>query len=357
MDEHPASPQKPFERFYRSLRDFALPTPSFPGEAGWRWYVQLKAERVVSPIRAVVVAANTVLWIWGPHPPGSLPRFAGAALVAAWCYLAVDVWLVYRRPDLAAGNRYGSVLLDVVFIIGWVWVTGQGASPFVPLIVLGVVSAPFRLPLLGGYATTVLYTAAYVWFTGPPQMVQGGYIILLAGFLVTLWNRVVYQDEHLHLRDALTGAFSRGYALFRFRQISEEHGSQFAVGLVDLDRLKAVNDEYGHAAGDTVLVQTVRLMTWLMRPADLLARWGGDEFLILWADTGVGEAVAAAERIRVRLDQHSFSDRQIPARLHLTVSVGIAGGSEGSQPEELLKTADARLYLAKQQRNCVINGS
>ncbi|HEX7970872.1 MAG TPA: GGDEF domain-containing protein [Thiobacillus sp.] len=158
--------------------------------------------------------------------------------------------------------------------------------------------------------------------------------------------------RQLSLRDPLTGLANR-----RFLQENEKHliagakraRTPMAVLAIDLDDFKAVNDLYGHAAGDEVLVTSAERMKQLLREADVIARFGGDEFVIVLAQ--VDGAEAAREVARRVVDTLS---QPIPlaggGTAHIGASVGIAMCcAAGETLDELLKKADAALYDAKRE--------
>jgi two-component system cell cycle response regulator len=117
--------------------------------------------------------------------------------------------------------------------------------------------------------------------------------------------------------------------------------------MLDLDHFKRVNDEHGHDAGDKVLIEVGRRMKELIRGQDLLARWGGEEFIILLPETPLTGGMVVAEKIRKRIAGEPFAVSG--AVLHLTLSIGVAALGRDQQAEEMIKSADVALYDAKRQ--------
>jgi two-component system cell cycle response regulator len=126
-------------------------------------------------------------------------------------------------------------------------------------------------------------------------------------------------------------------------------GKALSVLVCDLDRFKQVNDTYGHAAGDEVLKQFAQCATQSMRNVDMVARFGGEEFVILLPDTDGDNAVKAAERLCKKVATSPMLIPEAPGgNLTITVSIGVASTSKPMSGEELIKLADAALYRAKQ---------
>jgi len=156
--------------------------------------------------------------------------------------------------------------------------------------------------------------------------------------------------RQLSLHDALTGLANRRFLLENEKHLiaaAKRSGKQMAVLVVDLDDFKAVNDTHGHAAGDQVLVTSAERMKQLLRESDVIARFGGDEFVIVLGQ--VDDAETAREVARRVVESLC---RPIPlaggATAHIGASVGIALCCAGSETlNELLKKADAALYAAK----------
>lgn len=152
------------------------------------------------------------------------------------------------------------------------------------------------------------------------------------------------------VRDALTGAATRDAAKRRVQQAiaacAAEPHSEFALLFVDLDQFKMINDGLGHAAGDEVLRQVVQRLQDCVRSEDLVARFGGDEFVVvLGHNHDRGEANKIAERIGAALAApFTLADGEV---VQLSASIGIALGNAASNPDDLLRDADMAMYHAK----------
>jgi two-component system cell cycle response regulator len=127
-------------------------------------------------------------------------------------------------------------------------------------------------------------------------------------------------------------------------------GKPLAVLICDLDFFKRVNDTYGHAAGDDVLKQFALRAAGAVRNIDMVARFGGEEFMILMPDTDGQAALRAAERLCKRIGETPMViDAAAETGITVTVSIGIAASAMEIPGEELIKIADAALYRAKQE--------
>lgn len=152
--------------------------------------------------------------------------------------------------------------------------------------------------------------------------------------------------------DALTGCLNRRALESRLRadwRLAKRRGTHIALAAIDLDHFKQINDTKGHPVGDIVLQQLAGIMKSTARDTDAVARFGGDEFLILLPDTGWQGALTFAERLRRRVDDFTFGPPGNPMTITISVGVALARGTDPISPEELLKEADRSLYKAKQQ--------
>ena len=148
------------------------------------------------------------------------------------------------------------------------------------------------------------------------------------------------------LYDALTGLPNRSLFLESLdASMSANAYEQCAMFFVDLDNFKNVNDTLGHDAGDELLVVLAKRIKEALRPFDMVARYGGDEFIALAQDVSSHDAMEIAERLRAAVGQPVDIG---PARVHVGCSVGVAM-SDGRHPASLIQQADAALYRAKER--------
>jgi diguanylate cyclase (GGDEF)-like protein len=170
---------------------------------------------------------------------------------------------------------------------------------------------------------------------------------------------ITEQAQKLELmatRDFLTGLSNRrnfldraGQEEMRFKRI----GRPFALILLDIDHFKRVNDTFGHACGDEVLCSVSRRIEKALRAQDILARWGGEEFICLLPETGGDGAKSAAEKIRTDMERqrHDCIDDDVP----ITVTAGVCVYDGSCAIEACIRRADDALYKGKiQGRNQVV---
>lgn len=149
--------------------------------------------------------------------------------------------------------------------------------------------------------------------------------------------------------DPLTGLYNRRYALPHLTRVAEAaktDGSVFAVMVIDLDRFKSVNDRYGHAAGDAVLARIAQRLSDNLRTADMIARIGGEEFLVVLPDTTHTEARAAAERL-CNLIKDTPVTLEDGTAVAMTISIGLAFSGTALSVAALIDAADQALLRSK----------
>lgn len=167
---------------------------------------------------------------------------------------------------------------------------------------------------------------------------------------VSIQNNLLYsKTEELAIRDGLTGLFLRRYFLERFREeikrVARKKG-ELSFLILDIDHFKEYNDKYGHMAGDLVLRHLANTVNSFTREGDITARYGGEEIAILLCNADRKAAIAEAELIRKRVEESPLILRR--QKMGITVSIGVSNYPDDAiLEEELIRTADERLYKAK----------
>lgn len=171
-----------------------------------------------------------------------------------------------------------------------------------------------------------------------------------------MWLALCIQRSELQAMaqtDSLTGLLNRrGFEELLARELNRANhvGASVVLLLLDIDRFKAVNDTWGHQAGDEVLRLVSGTLQQGLRISDVLSRYGGEEFVILLRNADGGQALEIAERLRAEV----ASLTGLPGPAQITVSIGVAGSRPGEMPEELFRRCDEAMYRSKRAgRNLV----
>lgn len=185
--------------------------------------------------------------------------------------------------------------------------------------------------------------------TGPGQKVAGVMQLLRNKTGVRRQTREVVELKIAAMRDPLTGVANRGQLESQLRHLMEEFNAQdgtrhLSVIFLDVDHFKRINDTHGHQVGDQVLVDLARLLQHETYSAEVIGRYGGEEFVIVCPDTDLESAVRRAERLRVSIMKSSIGGM---SNLSVTSSFGVATGRRNDTVKSLLDRADACLYNAK----------
>lgn len=253
----------------------------------------------------------------------------------------------------------------IIFISWCAYNTGGINSPLLNLYILVIIVSALTLGKLITLLEFLLITSVYfflgqaVYETSTFSFTDFGEImvlfapILLVGYVTTLLAAdVEYAREELLLlsdTDELTGlknrrAFNSELSMEVKKAI--RYTRPFAIMMLDADYLKQVNDKYGHDVGDKLIVSISHVIKDSLRETDILARYGGDEFVVMLPDTNDGKAFDVAERIRIAVENTSISADG--TRVSSTLSIGVACYPEDSDEiDEIRKKADKALYLSK----------
>ena len=189
-----------------------------------------------------------------------------------------------------------------------------------------------------------------------------GVCAIITAIVVTFTSMTIstYQRhiEGLATTDPLTGLHNRQAFDLLFEAAmkdSQRRKTSSALLILDLDNFKAVNDTYGHVAGDAVLRELAQVLRTSVRASDILCRWGGEEFLVILRECEDSGAAATAEKIRICIENHVT--RHEGEAIQTTASVGITSASPGEDMETILWRADKALYLAKERGRNRVEGA
>lgn len=176
----------------------------------------------------------------------------------------------------------------------------------------------------------------------------GTYMLIIIP--ISLFSRQIRYNERSFysksIQDPLTELFNREFLrviINRVHERSVRYKHSYVIMLIDIDFFKKVNDNFGHNAGDSVLIKFSNLLKSSIRKIDFAIRYGGEEFLLILPETNLKGGLIMAERIREKTEK---MDTGLDS-LNITVSLGLAEGPQNLDSPELIKAADKKLYLAK----------
>lgn len=304
----------------------------------------------------------------------SLLLTADIAALAGFCYLTSAPAQLHRILLLGFlsmqlgvfyfGRGHGS-LAAALTVLAYL-VLSLGVPPFITGPRPSTLSVGFNVILFAIISTVLIYTFGsfrermdalrmYCKFvergeaaTLPPLGAERwpDELTLLARSFQSMYVRLADQIGS----DPLTGCMNRRSLESRLRvdlRHARRRASTVAVAAIDLDHFKEINDSRGHPVGDIVLQQLAGLMKQTARDTDAVARFGGDEFVIILPDTGWQGALTFAERLRRRVDDYNFGPPGTPMSITISVGVALGRGNDPISTDMLLKEADTALYKAK----------
>lgn len=324
---------------------------------------------------------------------GVLPSQAAVAFGAAGCGLTGLFAAVVR---LGVHRRLGGAWFTTLQLLSAcsLMLATAAAVPQIGMLlmltmIVAVATAALQLPLRHVLAVSgfiAVFSLVLMWTHGNRfgMPLDDGWLRLLSGiwFALVLGKIATINLIGTQMRKALAASNARlAQALTQVRELSERDeltglqnrrsiltllteerarfargGPAFAVAIMDIDHFKRVNDRYGHATGDEVLRTFANIASGILRSTDRIARFGGEEFLLLLPNTPDARlAGLAAERFRCAVETHPWAD--VAADLAVTCSIGLTISRAGEEAAEMLERADAALYRAKSEgRNTVCAG-
>lgn len=272
--------------------------------------------------------------------------------------LGLITFLVYSEPLIATNSM---VVFEVYFLA--IMATALRYDP--RLSILAGALAVIQYAIVVGIAIVLfdvtsdaVVSQRYGSFSWGTQISR---VILLIAAAATATVIVMRQGALLHRSaiDSLTLLYNRAALHERLETEatrSRRHSHPLSVAIIDIDHFKQINDGYGHAAGDEALTHFADALRTQFRKTDLLARIGGEEFVVMMPETTPDNATAKLDRFVRHIAEHGFTLSRRAATLRMSVSAGVAGvPGDADDPGRLLEVADARLLEAKRAgRNRVI---
>jgi len=300
------------------------------------------------------------------------PVLAWVNVISILIYRTIYVLVGRRKLALAITLFWLEVLPHTVLatlMLGWDSGFHYLALMFVPLVTL--TNTPWRALTKTVFLVLVLASLEVILSRqGPLAPIAAHHLLMLKWFNLLLfvallfglaryyWGKIAAADKHLRrlaVVDALTGLYNRHH----FEQVWDlelarlrRSGGQACVLMVDLDHFKVINDTRGHLAGDRVLVEVGRVLKQGVRDVDALARWGGEEFLLLMPDTSLEVALLVAERLRTSISDCELDDRA--GQIRITASFGMTELRPEDTLSQAIARADQAMYRSKTNgRNCI----
>ena len=261
----------------------------------------------------------------------------------------------------------------IVFITWVIWFTGQINSPLLNLYLLPIIASALIFGKLPTAVKVGVIIACFMFFSYNPksktlltlpfwgELLALAAPMILVAYITTMLSadirHAVDKIKQVSDTDELTGTYNmRAFSSMlqrAFRQ-SVRYGHALSVVMIDSDNLKQINDTHGHESGNRLLQHLVRCIREQLRGSDVMARFGGDEFIVLLPETNNKGALEMAERIRKAVEVSRFDVRS--GDTNITVSLGVASYPEdGGNLDVILDKADKAMYRAKQRgRNKVV---
>jgi diguanylate cyclase (GGDEF)-like protein len=299
------------------------------------------------------------------------PEAEERAAIAAALFFDAALVLAFHYANFYQRESRWKIAIEtwimIVFITWAVWFTGKLSSPLLNSYLLVVITSALTLGKLVTLFEMGLIAVCFVLlgeYSTASEMVSLRYIgalaaqlapMLLVAYVTTMFSADIRyglnRAKLLSETDELTGMYNRrGFAIVVDRLFAQavRYNRPASLLMIDVDRFKSINDGYGHEAGDAMLRLVAKCVDTELRHTDVLARYGGDEFVALLPETPVENAVEVAERIRAAIAGSPL--HRDGAAVVTSVSIGIAAYPDHARSmDSLLARADRAMYLAKQR--------
>lgn len=321
--------------------------------------------RTVAEIEWLLVILVLLFHVFQDHPGDNTVAIYAGLIAYSTMILVFHYFNFVRRPA-----RWSLAIETWIMILFITWVlyhTGRLESPLLNLYLLPIVTSALTLGQLVTLLQVGLIAACYLFLghatsaTFLTIITAGNFAADLAPMLLVAYITTMLSQDILSAIARIkliseTDAMTRVYNMRAFNAIArrecavaDRYNRTFSLLMVDSDSLKKVNDTHGHEAGDRLIQLVAKSIRDDLRATDVLARYGGDEFMCLLPETGSEGAMTVAERIRKRIEQSPLRVKG-EETISTSVSIGVATyHKHGDNFDATAKSADAALYAAKAQ--------
>lgn len=296
-----------------------------------------------------LVFCGLSLWLLAKYKTAYLPILETTGFILTFLYFSLSfsirVYAALSQPELSFRKFliWIPILYGIAFLI---------YSPKTALRLSGLFLTSILLPGIGYGLLKRSAPGFKNDFTLLLQIYASGLIYSSLFYIIAaLKEQIVESDKQVKAAtsradtDALTKIYSRSKILEILDGCVSSSRTPLALAFIDVDRLKQINDSYGHAIGDLVLRRMAEVLERNLRGNDSLGRLGGDEFLLVLPNTDIYQAQIIARRLEIATTQAEFGNRE-----RVTISIGVVEKQAGDSRDTLLARADKKMYEQKSQR-------
>jgi len=316
-------------------------------------------DRIMGNISWLLIALVALDMKLMPTEGANMPFLAGLLVLLFFYNINARYGALSRR--YGAIKIFADLMVFLSFIVAVCWYTGKVTSPFMSLIYLILMATALTQGRRVTYFMAALAVTSYILLASSDFRELNYYLthiielfpfMLIAHLGATLAGEsetARREVERLSLTDDVTGINNmRNFFLLADIQekLAKRYIRPFAICMIDADNLKKVNDQYGHFAGTKLIQQVATMITANIRSTDICARYGGDEFVIMFIEGGKEDVLGAVERIVAGMAStpFDFEDQSIST----TVSAGVAGYPiDGGDLRTIMANADEAMYVSK----------
>jgi diguanylate cyclase (GGDEF)-like protein len=316
-------------------------------------------DRIMGNISWLLIALVTLDMKIAPSDSSNMVFLAGFSILLFFYNLNARYGVLSRKYGTI--KIFVDLMVFLSFIVAVCWYTGKITSPFMSLIYLILMATALTQGRRVTYFMAALAVTSYVllasadfrelnyYLTHIIELFPFMLIAHLGAMLAGESEAARCEVERLSLTDDVTGINNmRNFFLLADIQekLAKRYIRPFAICMIDADNLKKINDQYGHFAGTKLIQQVAGMITANIRDSDICARYGGDEFVIMFSETGKQDAVTAVERIVTGMAATPFEYEG--HSITTTLSAGIAGyPDDGGDVRAVMANADEAMYVSK----------